>query len=166
MYVCMYVRTYVCMYVYCYNLMRWPRQLRPYSETLRAGRSRDRILVRGENLRTVHTMGPTQTPVQWVPSLSGGLSHRSVVMTTAFWRQGCEWVDLYFYLPAGPAEAYHGVAFTLTLRSEVLQKPVRRNRLMLQLVWKMTSSPETREINQWQNITAEWCIIWAGNVDP
>jgi len=40
---CVYVCMYVCMYVWC------------YSETLRAGRSRDRILVRGENFRTVHT---------------------------------------------------------------------------------------------------------------
>ena len=127
MYVRMHVYMYVCMYVCMYGVTAKRYGLDgPEIESWCGARI---------SVPSTPTIGPTQTPVQCVPGFSWGLSHRSVVLTTAFWRQGCEWVDLYFYLPAGPAQAYHGVAFTLTLRSEVPQKPVRRNRLMLRLVW-------------------------------
>jgi hypothetical protein len=117
---CTYVCAYVFIYVYCYNPLRRPRKMRRYSESLRVGWSRDRIVV-GARISVPSTpiMMPTQTPVQWVPGFYRWLSHRSIVLTTAFRCQGCEWVELYFYLPAGPAQAYRGGAFTLTLHSEV-----------------------------------------------
>ena len=181
MYVCMYVcRTCVCMYVLMYVCI----YICMYTATtLWSGRdscvgTSNHYGLDGPEIESWRGWGAarisvpstpttrlTQTSAQWVPGFSWGLSHRNVVLTTAFWRQGCEWVELYFYIPSGPAQAHHGVAFTLTLRSEVPPKPVRRNRLMLRLVWRITSSPETLQINQWQNINAEWCIVWAGNVD-
>ena len=50
-----------------------PGYLSRYSDSLRAGRSGDRIPVGARLSAPVHTYpGPTQPPIQWVPGLSPG----------------------------------------------------------------------------------------------
>ena len=83
-----------------------PRQLSRYSDSLRAGRSRDRIPVPGRDFPhpSRPTLGPTQPPTQWVPGLSRGLSGRGLVLTTHphLSAEGHERVGLYLYSPSGP----------------------------------------------------------------
>jgi hypothetical protein len=58
-------------------------ELRRYSDWLRAGRSGDRISVGTRFSTPVQAgPGPTQPPVQWIPSISQGLSVLDVAFTT------------------------------------------------------------------------------------
>jgi hypothetical protein len=58
-------------------------------------------------------LGPTQSPVQWVPGLSRGLSGRGVVLTThPLLAPRSRMSRLYLYSPSNPLVACYRVTFT------------------------------------------------------
>ena len=63
------------------SLKNRPGWLNRYSDSLRSGRSGDRIPARSDIFST-RPDRPTQLSVQWVPCLSRELNHRGVALTT------------------------------------------------------------------------------------
>jgi len=83
-----------------------PRYLSRYSDTLRAGRSGDRIAVGVKFLAPVQTfLGPSQPPVQCVPDLFP--RHKEVgawrLPSTSSCAEVEERVEIYLYSPSGPS---------------------------------------------------------------
>ena len=88
------------------NLYIGPGWRSRYSDSLRTGRSGDRISVVGRDLAhpSRPALGATQPPIQWVPVFPGGKAAGAWRWpTTPSSAEVKERVELYLYSPSGPS---------------------------------------------------------------
>jgi nuclear pore complex protein Nup62 len=152
----MHVFTYVCLYVCAYvRILLQPSAVAAIAQSVQRNAKgwtvqRSNPGAGGESFLTVHTDHNAHDRYKIGTGLLTGLTPPECSANHGLLAPRLRMGGSIFLSPrwAWPAQAYHGVAFTLTLRSEVPQKLVQGNRLMLRQVWEMTSSPGTLEINQ------------------